>query len=279
MKNILLPTDFSENSWNAILYAINFYENETCTFYLLHVEGFGSMVTDTPYIPESIAFEGDFINPAKIKLKQILKRISHTFSSNKKHKFYLLAEYNYLVDAVKKYVKEKKIDLIVMGTKGASGIKEKIIGSNTGNVITKISCTTLVVPKKAKFKIPKEIVFPTDFIQNFTFHLLQPIINIIKKKGSSLRIVHITKQNTLLSTEQQQNKHLLKDAFQNYNCSFHNLSTKKVEEAVLFFAEDRGIDLIVMVAKNVNYFQHLFFQSRAEKISFHTNLPFLILHE
>jgi hypothetical protein len=55
MKNILLPTDFSDNSWNAIEYAINFHKNDTCTFYLLHTNSLSSIVTDTPYIPNSKA--------------------------------------------------------------------------------------------------------------------------------------------------------------------------------------------------------------------------------
>lgn len=279
MKNILLPTDFSKNSWNAITYAINFYKNYKCSFYLLHVEGFGSMVTDESYVSEADIFEGVFMNSAKIKLRKILKRISQEFSSNENHNFYPLAEYNYLIDSVKKHVKEKYIDTIVMGTKGASGIKETLIGSNTGNVIAKIPCTTLVVPRNAKFKSLKEILFPTDFIQNFTIDLLEPIIKIIKKEKASLRMVHITKTHKFLSTKQQNNKNKLKNLIKNYNHSFHNLSDKKVEEAILFFAEDRDIDMIVMVAKNENYLQQLFFDSKAKKISFHTQIPFLVIHE
>jgi hypothetical protein len=105
VKNILLPTDFSENSWNAIEYGINFYKNEACTFYLLNVQGIRSILTETPYIPDSKAIEKVYINPAKIQLRQILKRISSELPANKKHKFYILAEYNYLIDSIKKHIK------------------------------------------------------------------------------------------------------------------------------------------------------------------------------
>lgn len=50
-----------------------------------------------------------------------------------------------------------------MGTKGASGIKEKILGSNAGDVITKVQCNTLIVPVQVKLSKPREIAFPTDF--------------------------------------------------------------------------------------------------------------------
>ncbi|WP_370003018.1 universal stress protein, partial [Winogradskyella sp.] len=37
MANILIPTDFSDNAWNAIEYAVEFFKNSSCNFYLLHV--------------------------------------------------------------------------------------------------------------------------------------------------------------------------------------------------------------------------------------------------
>jgi nucleotide-binding universal stress UspA family protein len=279
MKNILLPTDFSENSWNAIVYAINFYKKDSCTFYLLNVGGFSSIVTDTPYIPDASVLEEAYINPAKIKLREILKRISLEFPANKKHKFYLLAEYSYLIDAIRKHVKEKKIDSIVMGTKGASGLKEKTLGSNAGDVITKVVCTTLIVPENAVFKDLKEVAFPTDFVQYFNAQTLAPISEIIEKKEASLRILHVSKKEAVLNMDQQNNKSLLEDLLHNYNYSFHTLTNKKVENAVQCFVESRDIDMIVIVAKNLNYFQQLFFHSKVEKISYHTRVPFLVLHE
>ncbi|AOW16830.1 universal stress protein [Polaribacter vadi] len=279
MKNILLPTDFSENSWNAIVYAINFYKNDACTFYLLNVGGFASIVTDTPYIPDSKVLEQDYINPAKIKLRNIIKRISVEFPTNKKHKFYMLAEYSYLIDAIRKHVKEKKIDIIVMGTKGASGLKEKIVGSNAGDVITKVACTTLIVPENAKFKELKEIAFPTDFVLHYNIQALEPIFEITEHKEASLRVVHISKQEAVLNIDQQNNKNLLEDLLYNRNYSFHTLTNKKVEDAVQCFVESRDIDMIVMVAKNLNYFQQLFFHTKVEKISYHTSVPFFVLHE
>jgi nucleotide-binding universal stress UspA family protein len=166
-----------------------------------------------------------------------------------------------------------------MGTKGTSGLKEKIVGSVTREVITKVACATLIVPENAKFKALKEIAFPTDFVELFNVQVLEPISEIIENKGASLRIVYINKQEKLLNIEQQNNKNLLENLFHNYNYSFHTLTNKKVEDAVQCFAESRDIDMIVMVAKNLNYFQQLFFHSKVEKISYHTDVPFLVLHE
>ena len=45
MKNILLPSDFSKNSKNAIQYAIKFFENEECHFYILNIQKSSKYIT------------------------------------------------------------------------------------------------------------------------------------------------------------------------------------------------------------------------------------------
>ena len=280
MKNILLPTDFSDNSWNAIEYALNFYQDTVCNFYLLHINRINIIMTnDTPYIPNNKTVEDTFLKASKHNLRKLSKRIIKDLPQNKKHKIYTLTDYSLFIDGIRKHVKQKRIDVIVMGTKGASGLKEYLIGSNTGDVITKVSCTTLVVPEEAKYTRLKEIAFPTDYILSYDTKILETITEVIEKESSSLRILHINKKDTLLNLDQQNNKNVLEDLFSNYPNSFHKLTNNNVEEAVQYFVEQRGIDMIAMVARNLNYFQQILFHSKVEKISYHTTVPFLILHE
>ncbi len=280
MKNVLLPTDFSDNSWNAIAYALQYFKTEACCFYLLHVTTIDNLIVgDTAYIPSQSEIENTYVNPAKQKLRQCLKRISTTFDPNKKHRFYALTDYSFIIESIRKQVKEKHIDMIVMGTKGASGLKEYIIGSNAGDVITKVKCTTLIVPENATYQPHKEIAFPTDFTMSYDIQTLEPISELLSKQKTALRILHITKKSTVLNTEQEYNKELIEEFFDEFNFSFHFLTNSKLEDAIQCFVESRDIDLIVMVAKNLNYFQHILFHSRVEKISYHTEVPFLVLHE
>jgi nucleotide-binding universal stress UspA family protein len=280
MKNILLPTDFSENSFNAITYVINAFESYKCTFFLLHVNRLNNLVEgDTPYVPTQDIIENLYAGPARKKLKAVLKKIAQELPNNKNHKFYTLTDYNFFIESIRKQVKEKNIDLIAMGTKGASGLKEYIVGSNTGDVITKVKCSTLVVPENAKYAPLNEVAFPTDFTATYDFNTLQPILDILEKSSASLRIVHINTKDETLNIDQQTNKNLLDDFFENSEYSYHFLTHKKVEDAVQCFVESRAIDMIVMIAKNLNYFQQILFHSKVEKISYHTNIPFLVLHE
>jgi nucleotide-binding universal stress UspA family protein len=280
MKNILLPTDFSEISWNAIKYALSFFKNDTCNFYLLHVNRLSTLdVADSPYLPTGLTVETIYFKPSKRKLKVLLKRIAIEVDFNINHKFYTLTDHNFIIESIRKHVKEKNIDMIVMGTKGASGLKEYIVGSNTGDVITKVKCTTLVIPEKAKHDALKEIAFPTDFALTYDIVTLQPIYDILEKTNASLRVLHINKKDEQLTSEQQENKELLADFFEGLNNSFHVLTNKKIEDAVQCFVDSRDIEMMAMVAKNLNYFQHILFHSKIEKISYHIKIPFLVLHE
>jgi nucleotide-binding universal stress UspA family protein len=280
MKNILLPTDFSDNSWNAIEYALSFYKDSNCNFYLLHVNKISNIIShDYPYIPDQDVILDVYIKPTKKQLKALLKKISEVFPKNKKHNFYTLTDYNSFIESLRKHLEEKKIDVIVMGTKGASGLSKFIIGSNTGDVITKVKCTTLVVPENAKFKKIEEVAFPTDFSLSNDLQVLQPIAEVLEEKNASLRVLNISKKISGLNIDQQKSKELLEDYFDNYKHSFHFLINKKVEDAVQCFVESRDIDMIAMVAKNLNYFQQILFHTKVEEISYHTDVPFLVLHQ
>lgn len=280
MKNILLPTDFSENSWNAIEYALKFFENSNCNFYLLHINRLNALVeSDVPYLPTQEVIEEVYIQPAKKQLRQFLKRIAEEFPHHKNHKFYTLTDYNFFIESIRKHVSERKIDMIIMGTKGSSGLQKFIIGSNSGDVITKVPCATLVVPENAKFKGIKEIAFPTDFALSYDIQTLQPISEILENYHASLSIVHIGQKRKDLNGGQVKNKELLEDYFSDDAHSFYFLTNDKIEDAIQCFVESRNIDIITMVAKNLNYFQRILFLPTVEEISYHTDVPFLVLHE
>jgi nucleotide-binding universal stress UspA family protein len=280
MKNILLPTDFSKNSWNAISYALRFFENAKCNFYLLHISAPNYLL----YNDESLILNQNdvaelYTKPSKRKLRELLFQISKLSINRKNHNFYTLIEQNFFIEGIRKTVDEKQIDFIVMGTKGSSGLERIILGTNTANVITKVKCNTLAVPENAKFTTIKEVAYPTDFTLSHDLHVLEPISNILENFNSYLRIIHIIKNKTKLNNDQQRNKELLEDFFDSKQYSFHYLTNKNIEDAIQCFVESRDINIICMVAKNLNYFQQILFHSKVEEISYHTDIPFMVLHE
>jgi len=280
MKNILIPTDFSENSWNAISYALNYFKDTSCNFYVLHVTLISNYIAagDPPIYQSNEVLIKPILEQAKTALQTQLKKIEE-LHSNPKHHFYPITNYNFFIDAIKTQIKEKKIDLIVMGTKGTSGISEVIVGSNTGDLITQVKCPVLVVPENAKFSSPKEIAFPTDYNISYPSKILNTIEEFSNLYNSSVRVLHIAPKNKELTDFQLENKGFLQSFFTGDHHSFHRITNKKIEAGVQCFVESRNINLIVMVAKNINLFQRILFRPTVEEISYHIDIPFLVLHE
>ncbi|MFC5048078.1 universal stress protein [Aquimarina hainanensis] len=278
MKNILIPTDFSENSWNAITYALSFLEDQPCNFYIVHVSPLKVNGTASLYGIKNIVLEnkGDY-NVAE-EQEKLLGRMRE-YATGKAHRFFMLHEHSFFIEAIRKQVVENEIDLIIMGTKGASGLKEAVIGSNTGDVITKVQCPVLVIPENATYKPPKEIAFPTDFNIYYKNRVLDTITEIITMKDAMLRILHISKKKQELTALQHKNQMFLDDSLSKNEHSFHFETHQSIEEGVQRFVEKNSIDMIAMVAKNLNFFQKLLFRPVVENISYHTKIPFLVLHE
>ncbi|RZS99685.1 universal stress protein [Aquimarina brevivitae] len=277
MKKVLIPTDFSQNSWNAISYGLSFLKEKECTFYLLHVE------THNPYV-----FEDNVYNAAptlaksssKVKenMKVLLDKIKKQYP-NLKHQFETVFESLFFVDSIRKQISEKEIDLIVMGTKGASGIKEMTIGTNTGDVITKVKCPVLVVPENARYTPVKRIALPTDYNIYYKSKIVETVKEFISFNKATLKILHVAKKEKELTECQQKNKSYLHESLDDTAHGFYFLSNENIEQAVQSFVDSYDIDLITMVAKNLNFFQRILFRPLVEKISYHTEIPFLILHE
>ena len=279
MLRILIPTDFSDNAWNAITYGLELFRKERCTVYLLHINplppysGAGTSIkASTDMLRETMLQESEK------NLKELLGQINETLA-NDRHTFITIALYDFFVDSIKREVQDKQIDLIIMGTKGASGLKKVSLGSNTGDVITKVKCPLLAVPEEARYKIPKEIAFPTDYFINYDVKVLDTLIGVVNRNEATLRVLHITKRGEELTREQIQNKEFLHDYLRGVEHSFHTITGSKLETAVQCFVESRDIDMIAMVAKNLNFFQRILFRPAVEEISYHTEVPFLVLHE
>lgn len=280
MKNVLIPIDFSNNSLNACDYALQFFKNETCNFHFLHVVKTENQTEEeTFWSASSDVVEKVSLTPLITKIQNLIAKIRAT-NNNKNHRFFTLAEKGSFVNAVRKQIDDKHIDFIVMGTTGTSGGKKMLIGSNATDIITKVKCTTLVIPENADYKTPKEIVFPSDFSTPYSFQNLEPLLEILETHNSSLNALYLnSKNNQALNTQQEINRAYFIDCFHENKLSFYNVTNGNLFKGIDSLIESCKINLIALMAKNLNFFHQLLIKPSIEKVTFQTNVPFLILHE
>ena len=277
MKKILLPTDFSENSINAIEYASQLFKDTPCKFYLLNVFKIPYLANEELMdhnVAQLAALEEEMYDTSKLEMEKLLEWIP----KNNKHEFETISDYNLFNLAVHQVVDEKNIELIIMGTKGATGAKEIFMGSNTGDVIIRSSCNVIAVPENHTYKPPKEIVFPTDFQIDYDFEDLAPLISLAEMNNTMIRIVHFS-EKTDLDERQEQNKRKLSSFLANIIHKYYTLSSSDFEEGLNCFTQSRGnIDMIAIIGRHYGFFQRLFFKPKVRALSFHSTIPLFVIH-
>ncbi|WAC02325.1 universal stress protein [Lacinutrix neustonica] len=274
MTNILLPTDFSDNAWSAAVYALKLYANEACTFYFLNSTKFKASATRSYITTKYI----ETLRDEALQELSDLKKMARVANANANHKFEIIASDKNLETAINSTLLLHDIELVVMGTKGATGAKELFFGSNTIHIINNIKdCPVLVVPDEYDFAIPKEIAFPTGFNRYYSHIELDPLRTVSALYDSKIKIIHINTEDHLTAV-QKYNKEMLHDYLKQYEHSFHWLPkyTKKAS-AINEFIIDLNINLLVMVNYKHSFIEKILKEPVVKNIGFQPIVPFLVI--
>ncbi len=275
MKKIILPTDFSENAYNAISYALQLFKEEECTFYLLNT--YTPVLYDSEYMYHNptVSLDEIYSSNSKKGLKRLEKRIKKE-NNNPKHRFEKLSVFNFLIDEINNQIEEKNIDLVVMGTKGATGAQEILFGTQTIHTIKKSKCPVLAIPSDYEFKSLKNILLPSDLSIGFRENQLEILKNISTKNQAKIHILHVM-QDADLNDIQKEGKAVLTSFFKNNSVQFHFIGDQDIQEAINGFQKDHQVEMLSMINNKHSFFENLFFKPIIHKIGFHIKVPFLVV--
>jgi nucleotide-binding universal stress UspA family protein len=275
MKRILFPTDFSKNAEQALKYAISLCELMSAELVVLHscrrVEAFAYQLLEEETNEELI------IEKAKEELDIYCS--SHCAGLNN-FNVIKTVEYGHAVDNIIKSIKKYKVDLVVMGTKGAMGLNEIIFGSNTASTIFKASCPVLSIPEKTKIKKINQIAFATDYRENDidSINFLATIAGLLKAK---IFVVHVADffvpedyENALLRVFEED----IKKKVQYKNISYQVLRGNNSTKVINSFLKENYIDMLAVSTRRKNIFTKLFDTSFTKKMAYHSSIPLLAFH-
>lgn len=276
MKKILLPTDFSDNAWNAIGYALEFFKNEECAFHILHT--YTPTFYRVDYMmggPTYSAIPDMGVDVAQAGLDKTLVDIKLKFK-NPKHKFKTLSAFNTLTNEIEELTENNDYDLIVMGTQGAKGAKEIFLGTHTVHVIRKSNIPVMAIPTGYCFKKLKSILFPTDYGQLYKEEVLLHITALVTIHKAKLTVLHV-KEGDNLSDGQEANKKALVDYFKEVHPDFISESGKLMPSAIHDYIKEHESGLLVMVNRKHNFLERLLVKQNIDTIGFHTTVPFMVM--
>ena len=275
MKTILVPTDFSANADNALNYAIELAKIENAKLILLHA-------FETNY--ESGAVSYNLIAEEKASLEiqsnKRLQTIGYKIELSSKLKYECISVEGFVIDVILNLIEEQEIDLVVMGTKGASGLSGVIFGSNTTKVIEKAKCPVIAVPEGAIYMGFGKITYATDYHEN-DIQCLKKVIEIAEPLNAQVNILHISINPHSEEIERETMKTFMDEI--NHKITYSNLSFQLINGASINasleeYLESNATSLMVMSTHRRDFFDKIFGSSITKHIAYKIKTPLMVFH-
>lgn len=277
MKTILLPTDFSKNSINAINYAMELYRNEPCNFYILNVQRASSYISDDMIgVSSSATIYNTIIDAAKKSVTNIISKIIKQYK-NDKHHFEAIVDYDNFIDSINQVTEKYNVDLIIMGTKGASGLEKVIFGSNTARVMQRCKIPVLAIPDGYTLTKLDKVAFTTNHLTQFNIKQLSALKEILTLQNSKLNILHVA-DRFQEAQKQLQNMNFFNTYFEEAEHSYIDVQNKDMFKSVHNFIKDNNVNMFVMISERHSFIERLFTRHALEKFAFSIDVPFLVMH-
>ncbi len=275
MKKFLIPTDFSDTSKNAARYGVQLAASVPgSTIILYNVFDKMALGSDSSPLSEN---EED----RKIVLTHALKNLEFELSELADTKIEYVAEPgSSLVDNLKRYVRNHRIDVVIMGITGATRLEQIFMGSNTLNMVNAGECPVIIVPPDAKFKKIENVMFASDFKNVGLSTPIAHIRNILEMFKPKLHIVNVDSEHYVDVTEEfKKERAKLEQMFSDFNPEFSFIRMFDFLDAISSYAYDRNIDLIITIPRRHSLLTGLFKTSHTKKLAYHSSVPIVAVQE
>jgi nucleotide-binding universal stress UspA family protein len=277
MKTILVPTDFSANSENALYYAIELAKKDKAKIILLHTYLINYPVSYTS-VDLVMAQKKEALEYSEHHLKAESMKIIHAGDVP----YECISDENSPVDGILNVIKEREIDLVIMGTKGRSNFANAIFGSNTAEIIEKAHCAVIAVPEEASFSAIKKITYATTYNHN-DLYPLKKVVDMAKLFGAQVDVLHVIERSKLESQKEEREKmKLFMDEAQrkiNYNnMTYQLLEGETVEDALEEYLDKDSTSMLVLSTYHRGFFGRLFGKSITKHMAYHANVPLMAFH-
>ena len=278
LNKILVPIDFSACADNAVNFAVQSAKILPVEIVLMHAMDIrGSVYND--YLGVNKEYNQEILHDMKTKVAKLKRKIEE-------NEGVLVSTHistGRLKESVNSLVEDLHIDLVVMGTSGASGVIGKIWGSNTAAVIGNCKVPVLAIPQYYKWKKPQTILLSSNHFEK-DHAVLDIIFEMADLFMASVKVAVFTdieaeKVGGLLDHTRQipQYEKFLKESYHENTLTAYSLSGLHFEESLQEFIDWNEVDMMVMVTYKRNLLDKILKPSMTNKMSYQTEVPLLAI--
>ena len=274
MKTLIVPTDFSPVSINAMNYAADMALSIDASLLLLNVYQIPVTFTEVPVV--NISLE-EIKKISEEKVAELKKGLEHITSG--KLKIYAESRLGEVTDEIEEVCKKINPFAVVMGTKGAGGLERLFLGSNTLTAIRHLTYPVIVVPPGAVFNGIKKIGFACDLNEVVETSPSDKIHEVCAMFNATLHVLNVDFKNKHFLPETPEESLLLHTLLEDLDPVYQYIEHQDVVEGINEFAEKQAIDLVITIPKKHKLLSGLFQKSHTRELVFESHIPIMCIHE
>lgn len=282
MKKILFPTDFSDTANNAFLYTLHLaklYNAEVFITYIYDKKVISTLYGGQPELVATIYVdveldEFEYFKEESKKLRMIAEE-----NNLSDVKLNFIFKSGSLVSTLGEIIEKEKINLVVMGTSGATNFEKKLWGSNTMNALRSLDIPILSIPKKAIFKGVKNIGFASA-LKDSDKPILANLLNFYDDNNLIIKVLYVIKNDENTEVEEQLiDKKIAswESEFRNEKLIFIKKITDSVTKGIYQLIFDENIDIVVIAKRDLSFIDSLFTHSLSEDLAKKMDFPLLVV--
>jgi nucleotide-binding universal stress UspA family protein len=274
MKTLIVPTDFSPVSLNAVNYAADMAMSLNASLILLNVYQIPVTFTEVPVVNISIE---EIKRISETKIEELKKGLEHVTSG--KLKIYGESRMGDVIDEIEFFSKKISPFAVVMGTKGASGLERLFLGSSTLTAIRQLTFPVIVIPPGAVFSGIKKLGFACDLNEVVETTPSDQIHAVCNTFNAQLLVLNVDYKNRHFSPDTPEESILLHTMLEDLKPVYQYIDHPDVAEGINMFAETQGVDMIITIPKKHKLLSGLFQKSHTRDLVFHAHIPIMCIHE
>jgi nucleotide-binding universal stress UspA family protein len=277
MKTLVVPTDFSSVSVNAMNYAVDMAQAINAGIVLLHVYNVPVSFTDSPVSPVSTVSIEEIKRTSEERLQELKKNLVTVTAG--KVEIFTEARLGETIEELEQICNSVEPLAIIMGSHGATGFERLIMGSTTLTAIRHLKCPVIVVPPGTTYHGIRKIGLACDFENIVQSTPVDYIKNIVREFGADLYVLNVQ------DIEQDELEDAIMDTayldamLEDISPKYVQLTGKDVVESINSFAEHNNLDLVMVIPKKHRFIDSLFHKSQSRELITHAHIPIVSIHE